>query len=113
MREESAVEAHAHLDDYLVVDVREVEELSGPLGCIAQAVHHPLGSLPGALATMPRDRRMLLVCRSGKRSADACERLAGQGFRDVTNLAGGMIAWNDAGLPVAAGPADPPDGAAG
>ena len=47
-----------------------------------------------------RGRSLLLVCRSGRRSAQACEALIALGVEDVTNLAGGMIAWNDAGLPV-------------
>ena len=46
---------------------------------------------------------LLLVCRSGKRSLDACQRLSAVGVTDVTNLAGGMLAWNEAGFPVAPG----------
>ncbi len=110
VREETAEQANARLDGYLVVDVREASELTGPLGHIASALHHPLGTLPGALAGMPLDRRMLLVCRSGRRSHDACALLAVQGFTDVTNLAGGMIAWNEAGLPVVSSPPPGQDG---
>jgi len=98
--EEMAVEAaHARLGDYLVLDVREPHEIDGPLGHVAGARLVPLGVLDRDAGTLPAGRVILAVCRSGRRSERACEILAAHGRRAI-NLAGGMIAWNRAGLPI-------------
>ena len=83
-----------------VVDVRELDELDGELGRIEGVEHVPLGTLPEASAGWSRQDEIVVVCRSGGRSARAAELLATQGFTLIQNLAGGMLAWNAAGLPV-------------
>jgi len=93
-------EAQARLAELAVVDVRGPHEYDGPLGHIAGAQLLPLPELEGRAREIPVGRPLLLVCRSGARSARACERLAGLGIGPAINLAGGMIAWNEAGLPV-------------
>lgn len=103
VREIAVNEAARRIDDYLAIDVREEDEYHGPLGHLPGAVLHPLASIPEALEAIDRGRRLLLVCRSGRRSHEACARLQAAGFRDVVNLAGGMLAWNEARLPVAGG----------
>ncbi len=86
-----------------VIDVRESDEFSGPLGHIADARNIPLPELTrrvaelGPLAETP----VVLVCKTDKRSASAAAVLDGAGFRDVSVLRGGMVRWNEAGLPVA------------
>jgi rhodanese-related sulfurtransferase len=85
------------LGRYRIVDVREPHELEGPLGAIEGAENVPLEEIPHL--DVAASERMLLVCRSGKRSWQACEILAERGLREPTNLAGGMIAWNRAALP--------------
>jgi rhodanese-related sulfurtransferase len=95
----SVTEARSRLADFHVVDVREPHELDGPLGHIPGATLVPLGALDAAADSLANDRPILAVCRSGRRSERACEILAAHGRR-ATNLAGGMIAWNRAGLPV-------------
>lgn len=104
LREATPREAFDRLDEYLVIDVRPEFEVKGPLGTVpgAERVERP-GF--GDLAARPIDRPLLVVCRSGRRSAAACQALAGLGLGDVTNLAGGMIAWNEANLPVERPPA--------
>lgn len=97
----SVRDAHATLDHYRVVDVRETHEFLGPLGFIGGAELVPLATLADAADELAGGRPLLLVCRSGKRSGTACETLEKCGVEDVTNLAGGMIAWNRAGLPAA------------
>ena len=92
-------EAREHLGALCVVDVREPHEFCGPLGHIQGATLVPLGTLDRAADSLPKERVLLAVCRSGKRSARACEILAAHGQRAI-NLAGGMIAWSRAGLPV-------------
>jgi rhodanese-related sulfurtransferase len=95
---------HDELDRYRVIDVREPFELHGPLGHVAGAERIDRSALPDRAADLS-DRPVLLVCRSGRRSADACRILLEHGVRDVTNLGGGMIAWHAAGLAVARTPA--------
>jgi rhodanese-related sulfurtransferase len=52
------------------------------------------------LNDVPKDRHILVNCRSGARSARACSLLQRHGY-DVTNLAGGILAWDMAKTPVA------------
>ncbi len=98
--EVAALEAFDSLDGYRVIDVREDYEFRGPLGCIDGAEHVPLSTVKEHADKLTGTRPLLLVCRSGKRSGKACEILAELGCNDVTNLAGGMIGWNRASLPV-------------
>ena len=86
-----------------VVDVRERDELSGPLGRIKDAKWIPLAELSARSAELARDRPVVLVCRSGARSAHATAMLAKAGFGEVANLAGGMQRWRAEGLPVEGG----------
>lgn len=97
-------EIHASLDDYDVVDVREPFERHGPLGHVEGSERIDRGELHNHTERLGQ-RPVLLVCRSGRRSADACRILVENGVTDVVNLAGGMIAWLEAGLPVAREPA--------
>jgi rhodanese-related sulfurtransferase len=82
----------------LLVDVRQADEWSA--GHAPQARLIPLGSLPGRLAEIPRDRVVLLICRSGNRSGSAQHKLLQLGYDQVFNVEGGMQAWAHAGLPV-------------
>jgi rhodanese-related sulfurtransferase len=81
----------------LLVDVREQGEWDA--GHAPKAKHHPLGGLALAMAGLPADRTIVVVCRSGNRSARAARMLAKAGF-DARDLLGGMHAWAAAGLPV-------------
>ncbi len=86
----------------VVLDVREPEEFVGDLGHIAGALLVPLDLLQLRLPKLAGyvDRPIVVVCRAGARSASAAAMLVSAGFRQVANLAGGMLAWSDAGLPV-------------
>jgi uncharacterized membrane protein YdjX (TVP38/TMEM64 family)/rhodanese-related sulfurtransferase len=85
-----------------LVDVRGADEFTGPLGHIADAANLPVGELPKRLAKINalKDRPVILVCRTDKRSATAAALLCDAGFRDVGVLRGGMEQWNQMGLPV-------------
>lgn len=87
------------LDRYRIVDVRQPDEFIGELGHIAGAALAPLDRLADLAAAWDRRATLLVVCRSGGRSTRGAEWLASQGF-DVVNLAGGMLAWSAASLPV-------------
>ncbi|MHB1518113.1 MAG: rhodanese-like domain-containing protein [Acidimicrobiales bacterium] len=78
-----------------LLDVREPHEWHA--GHAPQAQHLPLGQLDPE--KLPNDVAVVVVCRSGGRSARAAELLRGAGA-SVTNLSGGMLAWAQAGLPV-------------
>ncbi|WP_223638225.1 rhodanese-like domain-containing protein [Corallococcus sp. EGB] len=81
------------------IDVREPDEFTGPLGHLPGAELVPLGTLEAAAASWPRERPLLLICRSGGRSAKAAQALARGGFQRLYNLAGGMLAVREPGAP--------------
>lgn len=85
----------------LVLDVREQSEFAD--GHIGQAKHIPLGSLANRLGEIEKykGKPIVAVCRSGNRSGVACGTLRKAGFENLHNLAGGMMAWDQAGLPKA------------
>ena len=82
--------------DIVVIDVREPSEYAD--GHIAGATLIPLGTLPDNLSSVPTDQPVVLVCHSGNRSGQAYSYLTQQGFANVHNMTGGMIAWQAAGL---------------
>jgi glyoxylase-like metal-dependent hydrolase (beta-lactamase superfamily II)/rhodanese-related sulfurtransferase len=88
-----------------ILDVREAEEFTGPLGHIEGAVLIPLGELAGRLDELHRDRPIVAVCRAGSRSAQATTILQQAGFAEVANLNGGMLRWRAEGYPVEGGSA--------
>jgi DMSO/TMAO reductase YedYZ molybdopterin-dependent catalytic subunit/rhodanese-related sulfurtransferase len=81
----------------LLLDVREPGEWQA--GHVAQALLLPMGQVARHRSDLPQDRRIVVVCRSGGRSAAVAEALRTWGF-DAVNLSGGMTAWGLAGLPV-------------
>ncbi len=84
----------------LVLDVREEKEFNA--GHILNAKLIPLGKLAERIGELERNRAQAIVvmCRSGQRSATACALLGKQGFGQAYNLAGGVQAWQKAGLPL-------------
>jgi sulfur dioxygenase len=92
-----------HLKEVQIVDVREPDEFTGPLGHIPGARLMPLATLAEKAGEVPKDRPIVTVCRAGGRSAQALVILQRAGFADVANLAGGMLRWRAQGLRVAGG----------
>lgn len=86
----------------LVLDVREAPEYTGDLGHVPGSRLVPLRELAGRAGELAafRDRPVIAVCRSGVRSTTAAAILTSLGFEHVSNMKGGMLAWNDRGLPV-------------
>jgi rhodanese-related sulfurtransferase len=84
----------------LVLDVREQGEYDS--GHILNSKLIPLGKLRDRLGELEkyRDRPIVVVCRSGMRSASACALRGKQGFAQTYNLSGGVIAWQKASLPL-------------
>ena len=92
--------AAAQVGGAALIDVREPEEYAEVRA--AGAVLVPLGELAERSAELPASGPIYLICRSGGRSQRAAEFLAQSGF-DVLNVAGGTLAWVEAGLPIERG----------
>lgn len=88
----------------LVVDVREPREFRQ--GHVPGARNLPLAELFAGPCELPRDRPIVLVCRSGRRSARAAALLTSQGYTDPLVLAGGMLAWEAENLLAVIGEAE-------
>ena len=86
----------------IAVDVREPEEWQA--GHMGGSVWIPLGELAARAGELPLDRPILIVCRTGSRSAYAADALVAAGY-DARNLAGGLQQWVAADLPL-----EPPGG---
>ena len=84
-----------------VLDVRQPDEWA--VVHIPDATLIPLGELQARLAEVPRDRQVLVVCRSGNRSAQGRDILLGAGLPSVTSMAGGMNEWAAAGFATTTG----------
>ncbi len=84
----------------LVLDVREESEFKS--GHILNAKWIPLGKLADRLDELKRNREqpIVVVCRSGQRSASACVQLTKQGFAQAYNLSGGVMGWQKSNLPL-------------
>jgi rhodanese-related sulfurtransferase len=65
----------------------------------------PLTRLKEQLTTLPKDRPLVVFCAGGYRSSIAASLLARHGFENVSEIAGGITAWENAGLPVSRGDA--------
>ncbi len=81
-----------------IVDVREPEEWVD--GHIPGSTLMPMGEVAFRLGELNPTRPVVTVCRSGQRSLYSADELLAAGFSDVKSLAGGLIAWVDAGQPV-------------
>jgi glyoxylase-like metal-dependent hydrolase (beta-lactamase superfamily II)/rhodanese-related sulfurtransferase len=86
-----------HHEDLVLLDVREAEELTGPLGHLPGIVPVPIASLSARLAELEKykDKEIVTVCRSGGRATTAAQILGSAGFPKVEVLAGGMLAWKE------------------
>lgn len=84
----------------VILDVREESEYKN--GHLLNAKWLPLGKLAARIGELERyrDQPIVVVCRSGNRSAAACSLLAKQGFTQAYNLSGGVMGWQKSNLPL-------------
>lgn len=96
---QQAVQKMSH-DNAIIVDVREANELAS--GRIRDSIHIPLAQLKDRLGELQKytDKPLIMACRSGNRSAHAIGILRKNGFNDLYNLKGGVMAWQHASLPL-------------
>lgn len=81
------------------VDVREPYEIDEVAYDIPNQLQIPLGEIPTRLAEIPQDKNVIIGCRSGGRSMNACQFMAMQGYTNVKNLQGGIMGWVENGCP--------------
>jgi len=79
-------------EDIFLLDVREPHEYQ--IANIGGTLI-PMNQVPQRLAEIDRNREIVVQCRSGARSQRVAEFLAAQGYANVKNLAGGILAWSD------------------
>ncbi len=101
---EISVADAAKLDpkDWFFLDVREPSEWEE--AHIPYATLIPLGDLTARLTEIPKDKNIVVVCRSGNRSAVGRDLLLNSGFTSVTSMAGGVSTWQARGHPIVTGP---------
>jgi len=87
-------------EDVVVLDVREAAETIG--GKITKAVQIPVGAVAKRIGELEKhkDKTLLVYCKSGARSGGACKELGKHGFDKVYSLNGGLMAWQEAHLPL-------------
>ena len=88
----------AERSDVIILDVREQDEWDA--GHIAGALFIPMSEIQSRLSEVPTDKTVIVQCRSGNRSSQVTDFLQQQGFTNIRNMAGGLNAWQSAGLPV-------------
>ena len=86
--------------EVVLIDVRTDAEFAQ--GSIQGAKHTPLHMIPLVADQLDNEKPIIIICRSGARSAQACAFLASKGFANVYNLRGGVIGWAQAGMTLAA-----------
>ena len=95
-------------DRPLLVDVRELDEFVQVRAPDVALI--PTSAFMARIGELPTDRPLLIVCRTGVRSAAVTGYLVRNGRTDVAHVAGGMEAWEAAGLPVRTGSPGPDEG---
>lgn len=81
-----------------LLDVREPDEYAS--GHIAGITLIPMGEVAARLSELPKDKEIIITCRTGNRSGQVADFLREQGFTNVHNMEGGIVAWEEAGYPV-------------
>jgi len=84
--------------DLVKLDVRTEEEYND--GHIANAILIPVNELESRLDELDKEKETLVYCRSGVRSATASQILVDNGFSNVYNMLGGIVAWTNEGYPI-------------
>ncbi|MCL4265195.1 MAG: rhodanese-like domain-containing protein [Anaerolineae bacterium] len=85
-------------DDVLLLDVREQWEYDE--GHIPGVTLIPMNEVASRLSEIPTDKEVIVTCRTGNRSGQVADFLRAQGYTNIHNMEGGIVAWEAAGLPV-------------
>lgn len=90
----------AHRDEVCILDVRTRYETDEETARIRNALMIPIDELRDRLDEVPKDKPVMTICRSGKRSVLAFDILRQAGWQQVANIKGGLLRWHAEGLPV-------------
>lgn len=91
--------------DVLFVDVRSTEEVAEMAYDVKNIINVPLDELEQNLDKLPKDKQIVLVCKSGGRSAQAYDLLKEKGYSKISSMSGGITEWSDLKYPVTTGKA--------
>jgi len=83
--------AQAASGDMVFIDVREPDEYAE--GHIEGMVNMPLSTLEDTYSQLPKDKEIVIICRSGNRSMQAAQLLRDKGYTRLVNVQGGMLDW--------------------
>lgn len=84
----------------MFIDVRECDEVEERCYDVQNYLNIPLSEFEDRLSELPKDIELIMACRSGGRSLNACAFLATNGYTNLANLEGGLMGWERAGFPV-------------
>lgn len=82
-------------DEFVLYDIRSEAEVAQ--GILPEAEHLAMHLIPLKMQDFPKDKDIILYCRSGARSYHACAYLQQQGISNAVNLRGGIISWAQSG----------------
>lgn len=95
---DSYMEDYQGKNNHVLIDVRTAGEFKS--GHVAKAKNIPLDSISKKMKQIPKDKTVVLMCRSGSRSGRATRQLLGAGYENVLNLKGGVMHWQSKGHPL-------------
>ncbi len=78
-------------ENFILLDVRTDREYF--LSSIEGSLHMPMNTIPEGYTSLDKDKEIIVQCKSGVRSEKVCEFLLNNGFKNVKNLAGGIVEW--------------------
>jgi rhodanese-related sulfurtransferase len=84
----------------LLVDVREKDEVAALAYDVENIINIPLSEFEDKMVDLPKDKHLIIACRSGKRSLKAANILVDNGYTNLANLEGGILAWQKKNLDV-------------
>jgi len=87
-------------ENVVMIDVREPDELEKLAYDVEGIINIPLSDFTNHLSEIPKDKTIIVACRSGNRSMKAAKILEENGYKHIVNLDGGIMAWENAGFGV-------------
>ena len=93
-------------EDFLLLDIRERFEFNTYRGVFPNLKNIPFSEFDEELPTLDKSRKTLLICNNGLRSRTAVQFLTERGFSDVSYVTGGLVKWQQNGLPMTGTPPD-------
>ena len=94
IREINVLEIKSRFDsneNLTIIDIRELDELE--ICKIEKSIHIPMVEIPNHISELNKDDELIILCKSGSRSARVCQFLGLKGFNNVKNLNGGILEW--------------------